>query len=136
MQPKIVKLCGELLSAEAITGDVTLITIQDSDNEVHTIGTSNNYWKKVGKIFPEGAIVSCTIEERIEGKTTYLKDGVETTHTSSGNSLAGITKFSQSAWERELQSKTKDSDLAVISAVEVDRVSAVAQYLSAYVNKR
>lgn len=134
--PKSETFVGELLSAEAITEGVVLLTLQGLEDETLTVSTSVGYWKKLGKLFPEGSIVKCSFEKRIGGKTTYTdSQGVVALHKSDGNNLLGINRYSTSAWERSLQNLTKDADLAVISAVEADRVSAVATYLAAYVRK-
>jgi hypothetical protein len=56
-------------------------------------------------------------------------------HTSDGNNLVGINRFSAMAFQRLLDSKDMESGVAVISSVEPDRVNAVASYLSAFVRK-
>lgn len=134
--PKAESFTGELLSAESISEGVVLLTLQGLDDETLTVSTSVGYWKKLGKLFPEGSIVKCSFEKRVGGKTTYTdSQGNTALHKSDGNNLLGINRFSTSAWERNLQEKQKEGDLAVISAVEADRVAAVAQYLSSYVRK-
>lgn len=134
--PKTETFIGELLSAEPITEGVVLLTLQGLEDDTLSVSTSSNYWKKLGKLFPEGSIVKCSYEKRVGNKTTYTdSQGNVNFHKSDGNNLVGINRFSQSAWERNLQEKQKEGDLAVISAVEADRVAAVAQYLSSYIRK-
>lgn len=138
-EPSKKDLVGILLSAEEIESKGTslvLVSIQDIDDEVVTLSTSPGYWKKVGKLFPPDSIVKVNYESRVAGKTGY-KDasGNMVAHTSDGNNLVGITRFSSIAFQRMMDEQSKSSDIAVISSVEVDRVSAVAQYLSAYVKR-
>lgn len=134
--PKTETFIGELLSAESITEGVVLLTLQGLEDDTLTVSTSVGYWKKLGKLFPEGSIVKVSYEKRVGGKTTYTDaQNAIALHKSDGNNLIGINRFSTSAWERNLQEKQKEGDLAVISAVEADRVTAVAQYLSSYVRR-
>ena len=132
-------IIGVLLSAEEVktkTSDIILVSIQDIDDEVITISTSPAYWKKIGKLFPVDSIIKASYEVRMKDITGYTDDkGVMTAHTSDGNNLVGINRFSSLSFQRMLDSKDKDSDIAVISSVEPDRVQAVATYLSAYVRR-
>lgn len=133
-------IVGILLSAETIEtkkGVLVLISVQDVDDEVITLSTSPNYWKKVGKLFPADSVVKVSYEQRIEGTTGYSVEGSETltAHTSSGNNLIGINRFSSMAFQRLLDQKDMEQGVATISAVEPDRVNAVATYLSAFVRK-
>jgi len=133
--PAKVEFVGELLSASQLDStEIVLLTLQSADDDTLTVSTSTNYWKKLGKLFPEGSICKISYEKRIANVTTYENTSKELVHhTADGNSLIGINRFSTSAWDRMIANHTKENDLAVISAVEVDRVSAVAQYLAAYV---
>ena len=138
-EPQKRDLVGILLSAEEIESKGTsliLVSIQDIDDEVVTLSTSPGYWKKVGKLFPPDSIVKISYEARVAGKTGY-KDasGNMIPHTSDGNNLVGITRFSSISYQRMLDDQSKSIDIAVISSVESDRVNAVAQYLSAYVKR-
>ena len=137
--PSKKEVVGVLLSAEEIESkgsSIVLVSIQDVDDNVITLSTSPGYWKKIGKLFPVDTIVKVSYEARIKGVTGYESNGAMVAHTSDGNNLVGVNRFSSLSFQRMLDGKDKDSDIAVISAVEVDRVSAVAQYLAAYVSKR
>jgi hypothetical protein len=134
------EIVGILLSAETIetkSGDLVLISVQDIDDEILTFTASTNYWKKIGKLFPVDTIVKLSYEQRIKDVTGYATEGSDelTAHTSDGNNLAGINRFSALAFQRMLDSKDMESGVAVISSVEPDRVNAVASYLSAFVRK-
>ena len=138
-EPQKKDLVGILLSAEEIESKGTslvLVSIQDIDDNVITLSTSPAYWKKVGKLFPPDSIVKTSYESRVAGKTGY-KDasGNMVAHSSDGNNLTGITRFSSISFQRMMDEQSKSSDIAVISAAEVDRVGAIATYLSAYVKR-
>lgn len=127
---------GELLSVSELEDQkIMLLSVQGANDDIITLSTSTNYWKKIGKLFPEGSIVKASYEQRIANKTGYDDNGTLVAHTANGNSLVGINRFSVSAWQRQLDTVTKDADLGTLSAVEIERVSAVATYLSAYVRK-
>jgi hypothetical protein len=133
-------IVGILLSAETIeskSGDVVLISVQDIDDEITTLTASPNYWKKVGKLFPADTIVKLSYEQRLKDITGYVPEGATemVAHTSDGNNLSGINRFSTTAFQRMLDSKDMEQGVAVISSVEPDRVNAVASYLSAFVRK-
>ena len=133
-------IVGILLSAETIetrSGDLVLISVQNIDDEIVTVTSSTNYWKKVGKLFPSDTIVKISYEQRVKDVTGYVTEGSEelTAHTSDGNNLSGINRFSTLAYQRLLDAKDMESGVAVISSVEPDRVNAVASYLSAFVRK-
>lgn len=138
-EPQKRDLIGILLSAEEIESKGTsliLVSIQDIDDEVVTLSTSPGYWKKVGKLFPPDSIVKVSYESRVANKTGYKDaNGQMVAHTSDGNNLVGITRFSSISYQRMLDEQSKSSDIAVISSVEADRVNAVATYLSAYVKR-
>lgn len=138
--PATKEVIGELLSAETIeskSGDLVLVSIQTSGDEVITISAGTAYWKKIGRPFVEGSIVKFSYEQRLKGVTAYKNEsGVLVPHTADGNNLSGATKFSAMAYQRMLDSVSKESDIATLEAVEVERVGAIAQYLGAYVSKR
>lgn len=134
--PSKEEFVGELLSVSELEEQkIMLLSIQGADDEIITLSTSTNYWKKIGKLFPEGSIVKASYEERIANKTGYDDNGTMVAHTANGNSLVGINRFSASAWQRQLDTINKDADLGTLNAVEIERVGAVATYLSAYVKK-
>jgi len=138
--PQKKELVGILLSAEVVetkAGDIVLISIQDIDDEIVTVSTSPNYWKKVGKLFPVDTICKLSYEQRIKDTTGYIPEGKTemVAHVSDGNNLVGINRFSAMSFQRMLDNKDKDADISTISTVEVDRVQAVATYLAAYVRK-
>ena len=136
------ELVGILLSAEVVetkAGDIIIVSIQDTNDEIITVSTSPNYWKKVGKLFPVESCVKASYEVRIKGTTGYAKDSAKptelTAHESDGSNLVGITRFSSIAYQRMLDKKDIEEGVAIISSVEADRVGAVASYLSAFVRK-
>ena len=133
-------IVGILLSAETIetkSGDLVLISVQNIDDDIVTVTSSTNYWKKVGKLFPADTIVKISYEQRVKDVTGYATESSEelTAHTADGNNLSGINRFSTLAYQRLLDAKDMESGVAVISSVEPDRVNAVASYLSAFVRK-
>ena len=127
-------IIGVLNSAEEVS-DIILLSIQTVEDDIVTISTSPNYWKKLGKLFPIDSIVKASYEVRKKDETGYEKDGSMVAHTSDGNSLSGINRFSSISFQRMLDEKTKTDDIAIITAVESDRVNAVANYLSSYVKR-
>ena len=134
------EIVGILLSAETIetkSGDLVLISVQNIDDDIVTVTSSANYWKKVGKLFPADTIVKISYEQRVKDVTGYATEGSEEliAHTSDGNNLSGINRFSTLAYQRLLDAKDMETGVAVISSVEPDRVTAVASYLSAFVRK-
>jgi len=131
---------GVLLSAETIeskSGDLVLISVQDIDDEITTLTASPNYWKKIGKLFPVDTIVKLSYEQRIKDVTGYIPEGATemVAHTSDGNNLSGINRFSTLAFQRMLDNKDMEQGVATLSSVEADRVNAVASYLSAFVRR-
>lgn len=131
--PKVRKLKGEIVQVSPLDNvEVTLVTVQDADNDLHIFSTSNKYWKSVGRFFTVGSIVAAECEERKAGVTEY-KDasGTVKQHTSDGLNLSKISAYSSSAWLREQFQASRQTDLEVINAVEESRVGAVAQYLAA-----
>jgi len=56
-------------------------------------------------------------------------------HTFDGANLTGITRFSAMEFQRMLDKRDQTEGVAIISSVEIDRVSAVATYLAAFVRK-
>ena len=131
-------LVGILLSAEEVStksGDIVVINIQDVEDEIITMSCSPNYWKKIGKLFPVDSVVKASYEVRIKDITGYEKDAAMVAHTSDGNSLIGINRFSSLAFQRMLDKQDMTEGVAIISSVEADRVSAVSQYLAAFVRK-
>ena len=138
--PATKEVIGELLSAETIeskSGDLVLISIQSADDEVITISAGTAYWKKIGRPFVEGSIVKFSYEQRLKAITAYKNDAGELVgHTADGNNLSGATKFSGMAYQRMLDSVSKETDIATLESVEVERVGAIANYLGAYVSKR
>lgn len=137
-EPQKKDLVGILLSAEEIESKGTslvLVSIQDIDDNVVTLSTSPAYWKKVGKLFPPDSIVKTSYESRVAGITGYKDASGMVAHSSNGNNLTGITRFSSISFQRMMDEQSKSSDIAVISSVEADRVNAVATYLSAYVKR-
>ena len=131
--PKVRKIKGEIVQVSPLENvEVTLITVQDADNDLHTFSTSNKYWKSVGRFFTVGSIVAVEVEERIAGKTEY-KDasGNVATHTSDGLNLSKISAYSSSAWLREQFQASRQSDMEVLTSVEESRVAAFASYLAA-----
>jgi hypothetical protein len=138
--PSTKEITGVLVSVDTIEtqkGDIVLLSIQDAQDEIFKVSTSPNYWKKVGKLFATDAVVKASFEVRIENVTGYPSEttGELVPHQSSGNNLSGITRFSALSFQRMLDNLTKDADIATISTVEPERVSAVASYLSAYVKR-
>jgi hypothetical protein len=137
--PSTKEITGVLVSVDNIEtqkGDIVLLSIQDAQDEIVKVSTSTNYWKKVGKLFATDAIVKASFEVRIENVTGYPNEkGDLVPHQSSGNNLSSITRFSALSFQRMLDNLTKDADIATISTVEPERVSAVASYLSAYVKR-
>ena len=135
--PTEIDVVGELLSAEELKEQgITLLSVQNADDEVVTISTSSAYWKKVGRPFVEGSIVKFSYENRIAGKTGYKSPSGEiVAHTADGMSLVRATKFSQLAYMKMLDSRTKETDIATLEAVEVERVGAIASYLGSYVRR-
>lgn len=132
------ELVGILLSAETIetkSGEIVLVSIQDTDDEIVTVSTSPNYWKKVGKLFPVESCIKASYEVRLKDITGYDDNGTMKAHTSDGSNLVGITRFSSIAYQRMLDKKDIEEGVAIISSVEADRVGAVASYLSAFVRK-
>lgn len=132
------ELVGILLSAETIetkVGEIVLVSIQDTDDEIVTVLTSPNYWKKVGKLFPVESCIKASYEVRLKDVTGYDDNGTMKAHTSDGSNLVGITRFSSIAYQRMLDKKDIEEGVAIISSVEADRVGAVASYLSAFVRK-
>jgi hypothetical protein len=134
------EIIGILLSVDTIEsakGALVLISVQDIDDEIKTVTASPNYWKKVGKLFPTDTICKLSYETRKKDITGYAVEGSEelTAHTSDGDNLVGINRFSTMAFQRMLDAKDMESGVAVISSVEADRVDAVATYLSAFVRK-
>ena len=133
------EVIGILLSAEEVEfagGSVILLSIQDSEDDILTVSTSPGYWKKVGKLFSVDTCVKVSYEQRIKDVTGYVDaQGEEHFHTSDGQNLVGITRFSSSSFQRMLDQKDIESGVGILSAVEADRVSAVATYLSAFVRK-
>lgn len=131
---------GIMLSAETIdssAGELVLISIQDIDDEIVTMSCSPAYWRKVGKLFQPDSVVKVSYEVRIGGITGYTPEGAEEMipHKSDGQNLVSINRFSQISYQRMLDSKDMEVGVATISAVEPDRVNAVATYLSAFVRK-
>ena len=134
------EIVGILLSAETIEsakGALVLISVQDIDDNIQTVTASPNYWKKVGKLFPVDTICKLSYETRKAGTTGYAVEGEEelVAHTSDGNNLVGINRFSSLSFQRMLDAKDMDNGIAVISSVEADRVDAVQRYLSSFVRK-
>jgi hypothetical protein len=118
-------------------GDVVLISIQDAEDNITTIGCGTAYWAKVGKLFALDTIAQATYEVRVAGVTGYVPKGKTemVAHTSDSTNLTKINRFSAMSFQRKLNEMTKDADIAVIGSVEPERVNAVASYLAAYVGK-
>ena len=136
------KLVGILLSAETISSkgaEIVLISIQDTEDNIETLSTSPNYWKKVDKLFPVESCIKVSYESRKKGITGYAKDSAKpeelTAHESDGNNLVGITRFSTLAFQRMLDKQDQTEGVAILSSVELERVGAVASYLSSFVRK-
>jgi hypothetical protein len=136
------EVVGVLLSAEVVeltTGDIILVSVQDIDDEIITVSTSPNYWKKVGKSFIPDSIVKISYEVRIKGVTGYAKDSTKpnelTEHGGSGNNLIGINRYSSMNFQRLVDSKDKESNFDLLNAVEPERVQAYATLLAAYVRR-
>jgi len=138
--PSVKEVVGELLSIENIESngtEIVLLSIQDTEDEIIKTSTSPAYWKKVGRSFVEGSVVKFSYEARLAGVTGYLNASKEmVAHTANGNNLTNASKFSPIAYQRMLDNKAKEGDIATLEAVEVERVSAIANYLGAYVSKR
>lgn len=137
--PSKKEVIGILLSAEEVEfagGSVILLSIQDSEDNIVNLSTSPGYWKKVGKLFAVDTCVKVSYEQRVKNVTGYVDaQGNEHLHTSDGLNLVGITRFSATSFQRMLDQKDIESGVGILSAVEADRVSAVATYLSAFVRK-
>lgn len=126
------EVVGILLSSETITsksGDIVVISIQDADDEISTMSCSPNYWKKIGKLFPVDSTVKASYEVRIKDKTFYEANGTRVAHTSDGNSLVGINRFSSAAFERMMLKNTVSEAVAQLQAVELERVDAISNFL-------
>lgn len=129
--PKIRKFKGELVQISPLdSNEITLITVQEVDGSQVTVSTSNKYWKAVGKLFNVGSIIAGEYEERVKDSTEYESNGTVSKHTSSGNNLAKVSAYSQSAWMRECMGVTRESDLLIINSVELERQNAIANYLA------
>ena len=130
--PKNSTVTGELLSiAELESAGVTLVYIQDVDDDVVVVSTSTAYWKKVGKFFNPGSILKMEYEKRIAGETTYQdKAGAEVKHTSSGLNLTSVTPYSVSAWNKAKAAEKQASDMVQITAQDPSLVNAVSSYLA------
>lgn len=131
------EIVGTLVSIDTLDSGIVLLNVQNVEDEIQTIATSEAYWRKVGKLYQADAIVKASYEVRIEGVTGYTPEGSEepVAHKSSGNNLSSISRFSSLSFQRMLDSQSKEADISVINAVEPERVNAVAQYLSSYVRK-
>lgn len=130
--PKTLKITGELLAVSELDGqEITLLSIQDKDDEVHTVSTSTKYWKKVGRAYNPGAILQVQYEQRIAGKTTYkTEDGEVVLHKNSGNSVVGVTPYSAFAWKKEQSLRQRADDLQYLDSQEPEKALAVATYLN------
>jgi len=135
-KPTVTNIVGILTCiSEIVEENLTLLTIQDAEDNVVTIGTSTAYWKKAGKHFSEDRCVKATYEHRIAGVTGYIPKG-ETemlAHEGNGLQLTNITAYSKDSFERTVKNLSKDADIQTITSVETDRASSVAAYLAAYV---
>lgn len=134
------ELIGILTSVDELDNGMVLITVQDINDDMHTVGTSSAYWKKVGKFFTIDNTVKITWEIRIKDTTEYEStdaagNKIISKHTSDGTNLVGINRFSSVAYQRMYDAKDMESGVAIIAAQEPDRVQAVATYLAAFVRK-
>lgn len=128
--PKIKKFTGEIVSISPLDNvDVTLVTLQDADNDLFTVSTSNKYWKAVGRFFQPGSIVAIEAEERIKDTTEYAgADGEVKKHTSDGLNLTKITAYSASAWARSLKQQTIKEMEQALNAVDLERANAFTTF--------
>jgi len=132
------EIVGTLVSIDTLDSGIVLLNVQNVEDEIVTIGTSEAYWRKVGKLYQADAIVKASYEVRIRHVTGYKpdEDSEEViAHEHSGNNLNRISRFSPLSFQRMLDTQSKEADISVINAVEPERVNAVAQYLSSYVRK-
>ena len=138
--PAIKEIVGELLNAEKVTlatAELYLLTIQDAENEVHTVASSVGYWEKVGRAFTAGAIIKATTEKRIANVTGYEDEmGQFQLHTSTGNNLNQISRYSTRAFEASLAAKARqdnekyrDADATKIMDSDASHAGALASYL-------
>ena len=130
MTPKIKKITGEMVNISQLDSvEVTLITLQDADNDLHTVSTSNKYWKAVGRFFQIGSIVAVEAEERVKDVTEYTDaNGNVKKHTSDGLNLTKISAYSSNAWGRSLKQQTiREMEQALLS-VELERAPAFAAF--------
>lgn len=114
------------------------LTVQDADDEIFTITCNPNYWKKVGKLYAVDNCVKVSAEQRIEGVTGYLPEGATEMlpHKSTSLQLERISRFSTISFQNNLAKKQISEGVEYISAVEVERASAVATFLSAFAKKQ
>ena len=144
--PKEVQIVGELLNVDKVeleSGDLFLLTLQDVEDKTHIVATSVGFWEKVGRGFAAGAIVKCDVEKRIKDVTSYEDDmGVMKKHTSDGNNLSRISRYSTRAFEAALALKLRqsnesfrDADAAKIMDAEATHAGALATYLGATFGK-
>lgn len=128
--PKVRKFTGEIVSISPLDNvDVTLITLQDADNDLFTVSTSNKYWKAVGKFFQPGSIVAVEAEERIKDTTEYTDAAGEIKkHTSDGLNLTKISAYSASAWARSLKQQTIREMEQALNSVDLERANAFATF--------
>ena len=141
--PKVKSLVGILTDVQVLDdNNVVLITVQDSEDGLHTIASGINYWHKVGKGFTEDSCVKIQFEERKAGETGYKEDGSEefVAHTKDGNNMTGIYKYSAMAFQRQLDNNDLDvkieKGMTRIEGVEADKATAVATFLSGMLQKR
>lgn len=131
--PKVRKIVGEIVSISPLDStEITLVSIQDSDNNLHTVSTSNKYWKAVGRFFQVGSIVAIEAEVRVKDTTEYTDAaGATQKHTSDGMNIAKVTAYSQSAWKSALTKKTIAEMETALNTVDVERANAFATFYGA-----
>ena len=135
--PKTKKITGELLAVSELDGqEITLLSIQDANEEVITVSTSSKYWKKAGKPYSCGSILQVQYEERIAGKTTYTDDaGTVILHKSGGNSLTSVNPYSTFAWNKAITDQKRSDDLAILMQQDPSTMNAIGAYLAATFGK-
>lgn len=138
--PKHQEVIGEVVSIDDLElqdgSMLILLTIQSSEDELFTISTSPNYWRKVGKFLGVDSIVHATFEVRIAEVTGYKHDsGQWVFHNGTGNNLTKIKRYSTSSWSRML-AKADIQDLkGEITSVDAEYAMAVGTMLQGYFTK-
>ena len=134
IQKDIIGVLTGIDTLETATGStLVLLSIQDSEDNVHTVTSSENYWKKVGRSYQLDKPVKMTVEVRIKDVTGYDSNGTMKAHGSSGMNLDRIAPMSQASWDRVFRNMERQEESTMIQSADPAVALALATY---YANKR